>query len=175
MSRGNNPPSTAELLAAHLAGLDRHVLGVTAGLDEEHAASSVVPSGWTMPWMLHHLAVDNLLLWTAAVIAGDPAAIARCAPDAENAAPATIAEARDSYAAESAAAQAVLTDLDLGAAPAWWPENLFGTWRLETNEQVITHLLVEVATHVGHLDLARELLDGSHWDVFRGQLVPPGG
>ena len=58
------------------------------------------------------------------------------------------------YRAETAAADAVLdraASLDLPSAAEFRPTTL--RW-------VVTHLLEEIARHVGHMDISRELLDG---------------
>lgn len=60
--------------------------------------------------------------------------------------------------------------LPLGAAPAWWPADMFGPWRLDSVFAVLHHVTVETATHAGHLDAARELLDGRTWDYELGRL-----
>jgi hypothetical protein len=68
---------------------------------------------------------------------------------------------------EIAAADAVLAGLDLGAAPARWPD-CFAGWRLDDVREVILHVITETAGHAGHLDAARERIDGRTW------LGPPG-
>jgi len=52
------------------------------------------------------------------------------------------------------------------AAPALWPEELFGDWRLDNLREVILHVLTETAVHAGHLDAVRELIDGRTWLVL---------
>ncbi|MBC7557933.1 MAG: DUF664 domain-containing protein, partial [Dermatophilaceae bacterium] len=60
---------------------------------------------------------------------------------------------------------AIITTNPLDAAPAWWPKELFGDWRLDNLREVILHVLTETAVHAGHLDAARELIDGRTWLV----------
>jgi hypothetical protein len=58
------------------------------------------------------------------------------------------------YRAETTAAAAVLdraASLDLASAAEFRPTTL--RW-------IVTHLLEEIARHVGHMDITRELLDG---------------
>ena len=50
-------------------------------------------------------------------------------------------------------------DLPLDAAPVWWFEGA-GTLPYTTLREVLLHVLVETATHAGHLDICRELADG---------------
>ena len=40
-----------------------------------------------------------------------------------------------------------------------------GGWRLETVREVVLPVLTETAVHAGHLDAARELVDGRTWLV----------
>ena len=58
-----------------------------------------------------------------------------------------------------------MAGLALDAGPAWWPD-IFGDWRLDDLEQVLLHVVTETACHAGHLDAARELLDGRRWLVL---------
>jgi len=41
---------------------------------------------------------------------------------------------------------------------------MFGDWRLDNLHEVLLHLLIETTCHAGHLDAARELIDGRTWD-----------
>lgn len=59
------------------------------------------------------------------------------------------------YRAETAAADAVLD----GAASLDLPSR--GEMRPTTLRWIVTHLVEETARHVGHMDITRELLDGS--------------
>ena len=68
----------------------------------------------------------------------------------------------------------LVRDLPLDTPPAQWPAHLFGPWRLHSLFEVLQHVLVESATHAGHLDAARELIDGSTWDYQRGVVASRG-
>ena len=48
----------------------------------------------------------------------------------------------------------------------WRPSSLAGRWRLDNLREVILHVLTETAVHAGHLDAARELIDGRTWLVL---------
>jgi hypothetical protein len=63
-------------------------------------------------------------------------------------------------------ADAVAALLSADEAPKYWPQELFGDWRLDSVREVLLHVLVETATHAGHLDAARELIDGKQWIVL---------
>jgi Protein of unknown function (DUF664) len=137
-----------------------HVLAILNGLSEEDLRRPVLPSGWTCLAMVRHLAIDDERFWFRGVAAGGP-----LPHDTDwQAAPEEPAEAvLDLYRREIAASDAVLAVLDLDAPPASWPEDYFGSWRLRDVREIILHVITETAVHAGHLDAARELLDGRTW------------
>ncbi|MEO3849321.1 DinB family protein [Streptomyces sp. B8F3] len=141
----------------------RHVLDILEGLDEEALRRPVLPSGWTCLGLVHHLALDDEKFWFRAVAAGEQAAIEEILRAGENAwqpAPEkTAEEVFTLYRKEGELADAFLADADLEAAPSWWPD-FFGDWHLDTLREVVLHVITETATHAGHLDVVRELLDG---------------
>ncbi|MGF1425436.1 DinB family protein [Kitasatospora sp. LaBMicrA B282] len=140
-----------------------HVLGILEGLDEEALRRPVLPSGWTCLGLVHHLAVDDEKFWFRAVAAGDEAAIEEILGSEEDAwqpAPElSAAEVFARYRRECELADAFLAGADLDAAPGWWPE-FFGDWRYDNLREVVLHMITETATHAGHLDAVRELIDG---------------
>jgi len=77
-------------------------------------------------------------------------------------------EVLDLYRRETERANVVINDTPLDAAPAWWPQDLFGTWRLRDLREIMLHVIAETACHAGHLDAARELIDGRTWLVLTG-------
>jgi hypothetical protein len=163
-------PGTPEVLLRHLAGQRRHVLGILDGLDDAQLRAPVLPSGWSCLGMVRHLTLDDEQFWFSAVLAGDPAAIEAATgrgPDdawqvpGELSAEAVLA----GYRAEAERSDAVARGLSPAAPPAWWPD-FFGDWRLRDVEDVLLHVITETACHAGHLDAARELLDGRRWMVL---------
>jgi hypothetical protein len=66
-----------------------------------------------------------------------------------------------------------LAGLSLDAPPARWPD-YFGDWKLRDLREIILHVITETATHAGHLDAARELLDGRTWMGPEDTRVPRG-
>ena len=68
------------------------------------------------------------------------------------------------YRDEAARTDKVVETTDLDAAPAWWPD-FFGDFRLDSLREVLLHVITETAVHAGHLDAARELIDGRTWLV----------
>jgi hypothetical protein len=147
-----------------------HIVGILDGLDEQTVDRALLPSGWTFRGMLAHLAFDDERFWCRAVLAAEPAvtaAVLGVEPYAWNLlTEKSLSEVIDVYRNETERGTAIIEHLDLDAAPAWWPQELFGDWRLATNRGVILHLIGETACHAGHLDAARELLDGRQWIVL---------
>ncbi|MBB2891056.1 DUF664 domain-containing protein [Flexivirga oryzae] len=160
------------LKATCLAALQEarnHVLEAVDGLEAADLHRAVLPSGWNMLGLVQHLTIDVERLWFNAVAAGDSAAIAhfdrpsnawRVPTDAP---PDLVLTA---YRHECAKADRVLADTEFDAPPAWWPADLFGDWRLATVGEAVMHVIVETASHAGHLDAARELIDGHQWLVL---------
>lgn len=64
------------------------------------------------------------------------------------------------YRREIELADAIIAATSLDSPPAWWPEDLFGSWRLDDLREILLHVIVETACDAGHLDAARELIDG---------------
>jgi uncharacterized damage-inducible protein DinB len=155
------------MLVAYLDAQRNHVLGILEGLSEEDLRRPVLPSGWTCLELVQHLALDVEQFWFQAVIAGEQDAIdsleegadawRRVAPDVP------AGEIFDLYRQEAERANAIIGATPLDAAPAWWPGDLFGDWRLQNLRQTILHVITETACHAGHLDAVRELIDGRRW------------
>ncbi|GGY94626.1 DinB family protein [Streptomyces nitrosporeus] len=146
-----------------LDGKRTHVLDILEGLDEEALRRPVLPSGWTCLGLVHHLALDDEKFWFRAVAAGEESAIEEILGAGENAwqpdPGKTAEEIFALYRREGELADAFLSGADLDAAPAWWPD-FFGDWRYGTLREVVLHVITETATHAGHLDAVRELIDG---------------
>jgi len=169
MTAAFSSPDTPSLLPL-LAAQQRRVLGILDGLDDTSLRRAVLPSGWSCLGMVQHLTLMTRF-WTADVMTGTLSDY----PDDEFRVDSdrTGADVLDAYAQETAAAPARVGGLALDAPPAWWPDGLFGGWRLDNLFEVLQHVLVETVCHAGHLDAARELLDGRTWDYPRGRLTHP--
>jgi hypothetical protein len=137
------PDREREALLEWLVAQRGHVLGVLSGLSDEDLRRPVLPSGWSCLALVRHLPLDDETGWQ---------------PSPDETAEAVL----DLYRREIAASDAVLAGLSLDAPPARWPE-YFEDWRLQDVREVVLHLITETATHAGHLDAARELLDGCTW------------
>lgn len=159
----------AALLAA-LAGQRHHILGIVDGLEDKAFDRATLPSGWTIRGLLSHLAHDDERFWFRGVLAAEPEVTEAVLAGEPNAwtllGDLTPAQVLDVYRTEIDRSAPILADVDLDAPPTWWPPKLFGDWRLTSNRAVILHMITETACHAGHLDAARELIDGRQWIVL---------
>jgi hypothetical protein len=160
----------SKTLLANLNTQRKHVLRILEGLDEEALRRPVLPSGWSCLGLVRHLALDDERFWFRGIVAGEQTVIDQVAAapdDAWQVGPDVPVEAVfDMYQQQIDLANAIITATPVDAAPAWWPEELFGDWRLDNLREVILHVLTETAVHAGHLDAARELIDGRTWLVL---------
>lgn len=164
------PDTESKILLAYLNAQRKHVLGILEGLDEEALRRPVLPSGWSCLGLVRRLALDDERFWFRGIVAGDQSVIdqvAEAPDDAWRVGPDVPVEAVfDMYRQQIDLTNAIITATPLDAPPAWWPEELFGGWRLDSLREVILHVLTETAVHAGHLDAARELIDGRTWLVL---------
>jgi Protein of unknown function (DUF664) len=161
--------STRSRLLAALDQGRRHVLGIVDGLSDEQLRRAVLPSGWTCVGLINHLAIDVELFWFQAVVRGDQAAWD--ALDAWSGSAWAVGPDEHPkvvlgrYEEEIRRANEVIASTPLDTAPARWPD-FFSTYRLHDLEEVMLHVITETAAHAGHLDAARELIDGRQWVVL---------
>jgi len=158
-----------EALLHQLTSQREHILGAIEGLDDAALRLSVLPSGWACVGLVSHLAIDVERFWFRAVTAGDEDIIRQVTEEQDDAwhvSPEIAAEAvTNAYRQEIELSNAIITSTPLEATPAWWPD-FFGNWRLGTFREILLHVLTETAVHAGHLDAARELIDGRTWLVL---------
>jgi hypothetical protein len=137
------------------------VRSIVDGLSEEGWHTSVVPSGWTPAGFVEHLGGAEYH-WFQQVIAG---VVHVPSPDEE-------VEPYDPYAAftsklsseevlrnyleECERSNAVLARVALSDKP----KGRHGDREVPNVRWVVLHMIEETATHSGHLEIARELLDG---------------
>lgn len=153
-----------------------HVLAAIEGLTDAQLRTATLPSGWTPIALVRHLTLGGERYWFETVVGGGPLdwwpvddarldegrpADWRVMPDEP------CAAVVDAYRAAIARSDELLASASLDAAPrlreADWPPERFAHVRA-----VVIHVLVETATHAGHLDAAVELLDGRQRLVLRG-------
>lgn len=157
------------LLLASLDAQRRHVLAAIDGLTDAQLRAAVLPSGWSPIGLVRHLTLGGERYWFHTVMAGEPLdywpedrpevdgarpADWRVAPDEPTAV--VVREYRDAIAHSDA----LLARLPLTARPLRqeldWPDD-----RFPDLAAVLVHVILDASTHAGHLDAARELIDGT--------------
>jgi uncharacterized damage-inducible protein DinB len=137
----------------------QHVMEQMRAMPAAARRRSQVPSGWTARGLVRHLTLDVERVWFRAVMAGEDVDLPEgyegwTAPDEQS-----DDDLLEQYAAECRLATAAIDQLSLDAAPAWWFERA-GDPPYTSLREVMVHVIVETATHAGHLDICRELVDG---------------
>jgi uncharacterized protein DUF664 len=161
-------PETTALLAS-LTTQRNHVLGILEGLTDGQLRQPVLPSGWSCVGMVQHLTNSDERFWFRGVVGGDSACISASDDEAKAEAIWQVhsgtpaAAVLDAYRREIVLADAVIAATPLDRPPALWPAEIWPDWRLPNLRAVILHVITETACHAGHLDAARELLDGRQW------------
>ncbi len=157
--------TTAALLKSLNAQRD-HVLGILEGLSDDELTRPILPTAWTCLGLVHHLALDVERFWFQAVVVGAAHAEAENTASAWQVPPGTtVDDVLALYRREIEQANKIIEAVPLEAAPAYWPE-WFGTFRLADLRAILLHVITETACHAGHLDAARELIDGRTWMVL---------
>jgi hypothetical protein len=155
-----------DLLLATLGGQRNHILGILEGLSEHDLRRPVLPSGWSCIELVHHLAVDVERFWFRAVLAGEHVEL--YSGDGGWRVPEDMSALAvlDLYRDEVRRSDAVAEQRTLEAGPAWWPIELFPDLPVRDLRRVLLAVITETATHAGHLDAVRELIDGRAWLVL---------
>jgi len=154
-----------QALLAFLQAQRDAVLSIVEGLDEQAWHRSVVPSGWTPAGFVEHLGGAEWH-WFQGVVAGKAP---EPAPEDEDRPPydPTAAFVSDQPSAEiigfyrdqCASSDAVLAVTPLSAPPRG-RHGFPGQDEPPDVRWVVLHMIEETARHAGHLDIARELIDG---------------
>lgn len=159
---------TSSLLAG-LAAQQRRVVGIVDGLDVSTMRRPILPSGWSCAGMIRHL-TSMTTFWFDTVMSGgtfvdevDDFALTDEA----------VEDLVERYSLATSRGHDLVRHLPLDAPPLWWPADMFGPWRLHSLFEVLQHVLVELSTHTGHLDAARELIDARTWSYEFGRLADP--
>ena len=124
-----------------------------ADLDDEQVRWRPAPTANSLGAIVVHLGYAERL-WLRAFFAGEPMDMTWRQhmfdlPDGW-----TVADVVAFYRAETAAADAVLDGAESFDLPSRSPQ------RPTTLRWIVDHLLEEIARHLGHMDITRELLDG---------------
>lgn len=155
-----------EMLRASLRGQRETVLAVVEGLTEEAWHRSVVPTGWTPAGMLEHLGGAEWHWFQGVVTGRHPELPGDVNEDQVPYDPMTVVFTSDAsseevttfYRQQCAASEAVLAAFQLTAPPRG--KYGLGGFEPPNVRWVVLHMIEETARHAGHLDVARELLDG---------------
>ncbi len=127
--------------------------------------SPVGPVDWSCLGLVQHLTLDVERFWFRGVVAGELSVTdAETGSDSWALAPDATAEGvLAAYRTQIALADVVIVGTPLHAPPKWWPQGVWGDWRLADLGVVLLHTITETACHAGHLDAARETIDGRRW------------
>ncbi|WP_405216056.1 DinB family protein [Agrococcus sp. Ld7] len=156
------------LLLGALDAQRSHILTAIDGLTDEQLRTPALPSGWSPIGLVRHLTLGGERFWFHTVVAGEPLdywpgddpaldegrpADWRVAPDEST--DAVVREYRDAIERSDA----IIAALPLDARPPRpepdWPDHAF-----QDLAAVLMHVIIDTSTHAGHLDAARELIDG---------------
>jgi hypothetical protein len=160
------PIDEKTLLLSGLRAQRAHVLGILDGLTDADLRRPVLPSGWSCLGLVHHLAVDVERFWFRAVLAGEHVELHEGDGGWRVPAGLSAAAVLDLYRDEAARADDAIRAHALEDGPAWWPHALFRDLPVRDLRRLLLAVTVETATHAGHLDAVRELIDGRRWLVL---------
>jgi uncharacterized damage-inducible protein DinB len=160
----SNVPLTGEEKESLHASLNRHrevVVWKAEGLTDDELRRPMTPSGTSILGLVKHLGAVEYEWFcqtfdrpTEALPFSDedPELDLRIQPDE------TTADILAFYARARVAADAAIASLDLtDVGTAWFGQDVTLRW-------VLIHMIEETARHAGHLDILRELIDGSTGD-----------
>ncbi len=157
------------VLLASLDAQRAHVLGAINGLSDEQLRQAVLPSGWCCLGMIKHLALSDEHYWFRSIIGGESLDFFPTEPDGDwRISPVESAVSIiDLYRDEIEQSNTILGSVSMDDPPLQ-PDPDWAEWGVDfpTVRSIIVHVLVETACHAGHLDAARELLDGTQWLVM---------
>ena len=151
-------------LRAALSSQRAHVLAAIDGLSESQLTQAVLPSGWSCAGLVKHLALSDEHYWFRSIVGGE--SLEGFFPeddggdwvlaDGETAASVIVMYQFEIAEADKALDHVTATDRPAQRDPQW------DEWGIDfpTVRSVMLHMIIETSTHAGHLDAARELLDG---------------
>lgn len=155
----------AELIEMQAALDDKrqHVLDVIVGLDDDQLRTAALPSGWTPLELVRHLTLGDERYWFSSIVGGGDLDWMPTGPRADWIIDDTDTAASiiNAYRMQIAASNAVLAGVDPDDPPQR-KDPLWDTWGddFASVRVIVLHMIIETATHAGHLDAAVELIDG---------------
>jgi Protein of unknown function (DUF664) len=135
------------------------VLAILDGLDPAALTTAVLPSGWTPLGLVEHLGHAERH-WFQEIMTGSAEPLPWPDEDTPLRTTRPPEVVLGFYRDQCARSDAVLAGLPLTATPLGRHPDPLGA---ETTDlrRVVLHMIEETARHAGHLDAARELLDGT--------------
>jgi hypothetical protein len=144
-------------------------VGQLEGLTEEQLRRPVLPSGWSCLGLVRHLTLSDERYWFQVVVAGEPLDFwpegdrGDWVVNADESADEVLAAYRSAIERSDEIVAARSLDEPPAQPEGWWAEAGIEFPNLRS---VMLHVVVETATHAGHLDAVRELLDGRQYIVL---------
>lgn len=154
-----------QALLTSLNAQREHVLGALDGLSEDELRRPLLPSGWTPLGMVQHLALEVEQFWFRGAVAGEPLTLTSGDEAWQVPADVPVAAILGLYRDEITRANAIIAATPIDAMPKWWPD-FFADFPPRPLRRTILHVIAETATHAGHLDVFRELTNGTQWLVL---------
>jgi uncharacterized damage-inducible protein DinB len=144
-----------EQLQHFLDAQRRAVTAIVDGLAPRLARRAILPSGWNVAGMVEHLAGSEYF-WFEVVLAGRTEPPVWRGEASEGSL--SLREAVGAYRRQWARSDAVFAETSLDALPRGSVPASSAEFR--DARKIVLHMIEETARHAGHLDVARELLDG---------------
>jgi uncharacterized damage-inducible protein DinB len=155
----NCEQDTKRELMAWLDGKRKHVVEQVEAMPPAARRRSLLPSGWTPLGLVRHLTLDVERVWFRAVMAGESVDLPSGYEGWTAPGDMSDGEVLAHYQEEWRHVASAVDGMSLSHGPSWWFEDA-GDPPYNTLREVMLHVLVETATHAGHLDVCRELGDG---------------
>jgi Protein of unknown function (DUF664) len=161
----DEPDQERQALLFYLDYQRKSVLSIVDGLTERAWHTSVVPSGWTPAGLVEHLG-NAERHWFGGVVAGAGAELPWDAgrPDYDPEAAMTCgrpsADVVAYYREQCLRSDAIMAVTPMSAVPRGRHDDPEADVPIPTVRWVVLHMIEETASHSGHLEIARELLDG---------------
>ncbi len=153
----------SEVLLTYLDFFRSVVVDKVSGLDDATLRRSILPSGWTLLELVKHLAFMERR-WLVWGFLGEQLADPWGDDDASGRWHVTPQETAGALVAALRAGGRRTREIVAGARlsePARPGGRFGGDQPAPSLERILLHVLQEYARHAGHLDVVRELLDGS--------------
>lgn len=150
-------------LMAYLQAQRQSIIAIVENLDDNRMRQVTVPSGWTPLGLIEHLAHAERF-WFQQVLTGRAAALPWPpeSGDSGNGAFVTghgLEEVLAFYCEQCAISDKELASTALSASPSGnVPADMAN--EIHAVRDIVLHMIEETARHAGHLDIARELIDG---------------